>query len=330
MKKTSMIALLAALMLLVASVGFAAAETEVVLRRGYGAPHGERAVGRAVVLTAGDTIVAAHIDEFQYMAPGEGITPVPNSDKGFGTGAKEGVVLISKRANDAAYSKLMAEKAQATKLLSEGYDAIQAFAAGKTIAELEEVLKTAEPGKPVDAVSGATLVDTAGYLQLIVDVAKSDAMVSVGKVNDTANVTLKAVYGAPHGERSFGDAVVALEDGKIVAANLDEFQYFAGEGLPNSDKGFGGNYASPEAPLASKKVNDAPYSQLMADKAQATKLLSEGYAAIETYVQGKTGQEVKDFAASQEAGKPVDAVSGATLVDTVGYLNLLADAALAE
>ena len=330
MKKTSIIALLAALMLMVASVGFAAAETEVVLRRGYGAPHGERAVGRAVVLTAGDTIVAAHLDEFQYMAPSDELTPVPNSDKGFGAGAKEGVVLISKKVNDATYSKNMADKAKATMLLSEGYAAIEAYVVGKTIAEVEETIKASEPGKPVDAVSSSTLVDTVGYLQLIVDVAKSDAMVSVGKVNDTANVTLKAAYGAPHGERSFGDAVVALEDGKVVAANLDEFQYFAGEGLPNSDKGFGGNYAKPEAPLASKKVNDESYSKNMADKAKATMLLSEGYAAIEAYAQGKTGQEIKDYAATQEAGKPVDAITSSTLVDTVGYLNLLADAALAQ
>lgn len=330
MKKTSIIALLAALVLLVASVGFAAAETEVVLHRGYGAPHGERSFARAAVLTAGDKIVAVTIDEFQYMAPAEGLTPVPNSDKGFAAGAKEGMVLISKRVNDAVYSKNMADKAQATKLLSEGYAAIEAFAAGKTAAELEEVIKASEPGKPVDAVSGATLVDTVGYLQLIVDVAKSEDMVVKGVVADTANVVLKAVQGAPHGERSFGDAVVALEDGKIVAASIDEFQYFAGVGVPNSDKGFGANYAKAEAPLASKKVNDEAYSKNMADKAQATKLLSEGYAAIEAYVVGKTGQEVKDFAAAQEAGKPVDAVSGATLVDTVGYLNLLADAALAQ
>lgn len=101
MKKTSIIALLAALVLLVASVGFAAAETEVVLHRGYGAPHGERSFARAAVLTAGDKIVAVTIDEFQYMAPAEGLTPVPNSDKGFAAGAKEGMVLISKRVNDA-------------------------------------------------------------------------------------------------------------------------------------------------------------------------------------------------------------------------------------
>ena len=171
MKKTSIIALLAALMLMVASVGFAAAETEVVLRRGYGAPHGELAVGRAVVLTAGDTIVAAHLDEFQYMAPSDELTPVPNSDKGFGAGAKEGVVMISKKVNDATYSKNMADKAKATMLLSEGYAAIEAYAQGKTGQEIKDYAATQEAGKPVDAITSSTLVDTVGYLNLLADAA---------------------------------------------------------------------------------------------------------------------------------------------------------------
>ena len=172
MKKTSIIALLAALMLMVASVGFAAAETEVVLRRGYGAPHGELAVGRAVVLTAGDTIVAAHLDEFQYMAPSDELTPVPNSDKGFGGNyAKPEAPLASKKVNDESYSKNMADKAKATMLLSEGYAAIEAYAQGKTGQEIKDYAATQEAGKPVDAITSSTLVDTVGYLNLLADAA---------------------------------------------------------------------------------------------------------------------------------------------------------------
>ena len=330
MKKLSIFALLVAMMLMVASIGLAADGQEVVLHRGYAAAHGDKCFTRVVVAVAGDKIVGVALDEFQYMAPGEGVVAVPNSDKGFGQGAQEGKVLVSKRASDVAYSKNMAEKAKATMNIAAGYDVIEAFAVGKTVAEIEAVIAAGEPGKPVDAVSGATLVDTVGYLQAIVDVAKNDSYVSKGMALDASKILLKAAQGAPHGDKSFGDAVVALEEGNVIAASIDEFQYFAGEGVPNSDKGFGTSYADAAKPLASKLVNNEAYSKNMAEKAKATTLLADGYKAIEAFATGKTGQEIKDFTATQEAGKPVDAVTGATLVDTVGYLNLLADAALAE
>ena len=50
------------------------------------------------------------------------------------------------------------------------FDAIQNFAVGKTISELEDV--AAKGAEAVDAVSGATLVDTAGYVGVLVDAAK--------------------------------------------------------------------------------------------------------------------------------------------------------------
>lgn len=50
------------------------------------------------------------------------------------------------------------------------FDAIQNFAVGKTISELEDL--AAKGAEAVDAVSGATLVDTAGYVGVLVDAAK--------------------------------------------------------------------------------------------------------------------------------------------------------------
>ncbi len=225
------------------------------------------------------------------------------------------------------YSALMVEHAKATKEIAANYDAIQDFAKGKTVAELEAVIAASEPGKPVDAISSSTLADTVGYLQVIVDAAKSTEFTSVGVVANSDNVVLVAGQGAPHGTKSFGDAVVALEDGKIVAANIDEFQYMAGTGVPNSDQKFGENYADAEKVLASKLVNNEQYSKNMADKAGSTVLLADNYKAIENFAVGKTAAELADFVAQQEAGKPVDAVTGSTLADTVGYLNLLAEVA---
>ncbi len=112
----------------------------------------------------GDTIVAAHIDEFQFMdaATAEG---VPNSDASFGQNYPEGKVLASKVVNDGLYSTNMTTKAGATTPLGVSYNAIEAFVTGKTIAELEAAIEGKTKEEMVDAVSSSTLVDTLGYVQ---------------------------------------------------------------------------------------------------------------------------------------------------------------------
>ena len=93
----------------------------------------------------------------------------PNSDSDFGAGYTEGKVLMSKRVNADYYSKMMAEKAGSTVSLDANYDAIQNHVNGMSIADAEALSKDE---KAVDAVSGATLVDTAGYVGVLVDAAK--------------------------------------------------------------------------------------------------------------------------------------------------------------
>ena len=63
----------------------------------------------------------------------------------------------------------MAEKAGSTVTIKENFEAIENFVAGKIVEEIKETIAGAKEGEKVEAVSGATLVDTAGYLQLIVD-----------------------------------------------------------------------------------------------------------------------------------------------------------------
>lgn len=58
----------------------------------------------------------------------------------------------------------------ATVTLGANFDAIQNYAVGKTIDEIEA---TASGENAVDAVSGATLVDTAGYLATILAAAQA-------------------------------------------------------------------------------------------------------------------------------------------------------------
>ena len=65
----------------------------------------------------------------------------------------------------------MTEKSGSKVTIKDNYEAIQNFVAGKTVDEVKEAISTAKEDGTIDAVSGATLKDTAGYLQMIVDVA---------------------------------------------------------------------------------------------------------------------------------------------------------------
>ena len=109
-----------------------AALAEVKIGQVEYAAHGTSCFAVLTVAMDGDTIVAAHIDEFQFMdaATAEG---VPNSDASFGQNYPEGKVLASKVVNDGLYSTNMTTKAGATTPLGVSYNAIEAFVTGKTI-----------------------------------------------------------------------------------------------------------------------------------------------------------------------------------------------------
>ena len=132
------------------------------------AAHGTKCFAVITVAMDGDKIVDAYIDEFQMMAADTSVG-VPNSEVMIEV---EGKVLASKRVNAEAYSANM-QKAGSTVAINVNYDAIEAFATGKTVAELEAELvgKTAE--EMVDAVAGCTLVDTLGYLNGILEAARN-------------------------------------------------------------------------------------------------------------------------------------------------------------
>ncbi len=136
-------------------------EGGIQIGQAYAAAHGTKCFTEAVAVVKDDVILAAYLDDFQFTST-DGVTAVPNSDSDFAAGYAEGKVLMSKRANADYYSKMMAEKGGSTVALDANFDAIQNFAVGKTISELEDV--AAKGAEAVDAVSGATLVDTAGYL----------------------------------------------------------------------------------------------------------------------------------------------------------------------
>ena len=168
MKK--IIALLLALCLMLPVFALAEAPAEIKLGQVQWAAHGTKCFAVMTVVVEGDVIVAALIDEYQV---GADMIGVPNSENGFG-GFADGNVLYSKRVNAEAYSTNM-QKAGSTVALDVNYDLIQAFCVGKTVAELELAIVGfgGEAQAAVDAVSGATLVDTLGYLQGLLAAAKA-------------------------------------------------------------------------------------------------------------------------------------------------------------
>lgn len=301
-----------------------AVEGNLVLHRAY-PDEASRSFTTVVVATSADKIVDAFIDEYQYFGEDEGYEGVPNSDKGFGEGAKEGRILASKIVNKDPYSEAI-KNAGGEVTLMDNYNAVTDFVKGKTIAELEEVLNE-DDEKIMDAISGATFSSTPNLLRYIVEAAKDNTFAIGGEAENPENIELRYVLGAPHGEKSFANAVVAVEGDKIVAASIDEYLYIE-EGITSQGEGsdFANDYADSKTVLASKLENNDFYTDLMAEKAGSTVTIKENFEAIENFVAGKTVEEIKETIAGAKEAEKVEAVSGATLVDTAGYLQLIVDA----
>lgn len=300
-------------------------ESNVVLHRAY-PDESSRWFTNVVVATSGDKIVGAFIDEYQYFDEADNYQAVPNTDQKFGEGAKEGRILASKIDNKDPYSEAMKE-AGGEATLMDNYNAVTDFVKGKTIAELEDFLNENDDEAIIDALSGATFKATPNLLKYVVEAAKDDTFVIEGHAENPDDIELRYALGAPHGDRSFANAVVAVEGDKIVAASIDEFQYIE-EGVTKQGEGseFAEDFADSKTVLASKLENDELYSDLMAEKAGATKSIAENFNAIEKFVVGKTIDEVKETIAGATEGEAIDAVSEATLVDTANYLQLIIDA----
>lgn len=166
MRKVSLF--LAILMLAVVVTG-ATAMAETKLGQAIYPAHGTRAFCIATVAMDGDVITAAKIEEFQFMAP-DTVVPVPNPEAF--TNA-DGNILGAKSLNNETYSANMAERGEATQDLIVSYKAIEDFAVGKTVADLEAAIdgKTAED--MFDVVTSSTLVDTLGYINALIEAAKA-------------------------------------------------------------------------------------------------------------------------------------------------------------
>ncbi len=328
--KKKIAALLCVVLVLASFAGCGSKETPLKIGQVVYAAHGTKCFSVITAVVSGDEIVKAFIDEYQYFAIGDGITGVPNSDAGFGESFPEGKVLGSKRVNNTYYSNNMASSAGSTVALDANYDAIQDYAAGKTISELETAVTGKDATAVVDAVSGATLVDTQKYLLGIVEAAKAAKNnTEVLYSGDVSKLVLHQVDGAAHGKKCFAVTTVLTDGEKVVLTWIDEYQFMSKTedgvvGVKNSDASFGENFPEGQV-LASKRESNKYYSAHMKEAAGATLELVASYNAIQDYCNGKTAAELKDLVA-KDASAVVDAVSGATLVDTAGYIKTVIEA----
>ena len=153
------------------------------------------------------------------------------------------------------------------------------------------------------------------------------ALLVLSAASALAEVQLGQVIYAAHGTKCFAVITVAMEDGKIADAHIDEFQMLtAGEavGVPNSEA----MIPVEGQVLASKRVNAEMYSNNM-KKAGSTVAINANYDAIEAYATGKTVAELEAEVAGKDAAAMIDTVAGCTLADTLGYVNGIIEAAKA-
>ena len=132
---------------------------------------------------------------------------------------------------------------------------------GKTI---DELTTAAGDENAVDLVSGATLVDTAGYLNAIAEAARNaQENQAVEFTGESDQLTLNVAYGAAHGTKCFTLASALTDGENIVLSYIDELQFMSSAdgvtGVPNSDGGFGENIAEGKV-LGSKRVNNDYYT----------------------------------------------------------------------
>ena len=198
---------------------------------------------------------------------------------------------------------------------------------GKTSAELKE-LAGKTPEEVLDAVSGATLADTAGYLSVIADAAdaaKENPAVSYD--GDVTGLALNVVEAAAHGTKCFTIAAALTDGTNVVLSYIDEFQFLDSEqiGVPNSASFTEGGSILDGKVLGSKRVNNEYYSENM-KKAGSTVEIAANFDAIQEFVNGKTIDELKELT-GKPAEEVIDGISGATLADTVGYVTAILAAA---
>ena len=267
MKK--LIGILVALVLMMTMTA-ALAEGDIVLGQVEYPAHGTSSFAVITVALQDDVIVAAKIDEFQFMKDREDLPAigVPNSLDKLGESFPEGQVLGSKRVNNDLYSLNM-QRGGSTTQIAANFNAIEAFVKGKTVAQLDAFVSgytDENKAEFVDAVSGATTADTLGYVRGIVAAAKAAQRVTGtytfwNKTGET--VTELYLVDNETGEKGPNYAVngFAADAKYVVTRSFTPEQKEAGYSMTISFKTESGY----EAQFPSLHIEEAPVTLLAAD-----------------------------------------------------------------
>ena len=248
----------------------ALAEGDIVLGQVEYPAHGTSSFAVITVALQDDVIVAAKIDEFQFMKDREDLPAigVPNSLDKLGESFPEGQVLGSKRVNNDLYSLNM-QRGGSTTQIAANFNAIEAFVKGKTVAQLETFVSAytdENKAEFVDAVSGATTADTLGYVRGIVAAAKAAQRVTgtytfYNKTGET--VTELYLVDNETGEKGPNYAVngFAADAKYVVTRTFTPEQKEAGYSMTISFKTESGY----EAQFPTLHIEEAPVTLLAAD-----------------------------------------------------------------
>ena len=267
MKK--LIGMLVALVLMMTMTA-ALAEGDIVLGQVEFPAHGTSSFAVITVALQDDVIVAAKIDEFQFMKDREDLPAigVPNSLDKLGESFPEGQVLGSKRVNNDLYSLNM-QRGGSTTRIAANFNAIEAFVKGKTVAQLETFVSAytdENKAEFVDAVSGATTADTLGYVRGILTAAKAAQRVTgtytfYNKTGET--VTELYLVDNETGEKGPNYAVngFAADAKYVVTRSFTPEQKEAGYSMTISFKTESGY----EATFPTLHIEEAPVTLLAAD-----------------------------------------------------------------
>ena len=267
MKK--LIGILVALVLMMTMTA-ALAEGDIVLGQVEFPAHGTSSFAVITVALQDDVIVAAKIDEFQFMKDREDLPAigVPNSLDKLGESFPEGQVLGSKRVNNDLYSLNM-QRAGSTTQIAANFNAIEAFVKGKTVAQLDAFVSgytDENKAEFVDAVSGATTANTLGYVRGILTAAKAAQRVTgtytfYNKTGET--VTELYLVDNETGEKGPNYAVngFAADAKYVVTRTFTPEQKEAGYSMTVSFKTESGY----EATFPTLHIEEAPVTLLAAD-----------------------------------------------------------------
>ena len=213
------------------------------------------------------------------------------------------------------YSASMKEKAQSTTPWLTSMKAIEAYCVGKKASDLTKT--------SLDAVTGATLVDAPNYLKLVSEVAGSDDITTTGAyAGDGSDLKMGCATAAAHGDKR-SRKPFPLCRGTCWLLRASTSSSSPTLRLPAGARAQFGRRLRRRVRRgqgAHVQVGELRYVQRQHEgKGPVHYAVDRIHVAIESFV---AGQKIADVKA-----KGPDAVSGATLVDTAGYVDTAVAAA---